>query len=43
MKRILLVDNGSLRPQATLNLRRLAGALAQATRGRWAASRPCTP
>ncbi len=31
MKRILLVDNGSLRPQATLNLRRLAGALAQAT------------
>ncbi|MDY7114873.1 CbiX/SirB N-terminal domain-containing protein [Halomonas sp. SSL-5] len=31
MKRILLVDNGSLRPQATLNLRRLARALAQAT------------
>ncbi|MGM0913327.1 MAG: sirohydrochlorin chelatase [Pseudomonadota bacterium] len=31
MQRILLVDNGSLRPQATLNLRRLAGALAQAT------------
>ncbi|MEQ5803060.1 CbiX/SirB N-terminal domain-containing protein [Halomonas sp. H10-9-1] len=30
MKRILLVDNGSLRPQATLNLRRLAGALTEA-------------
>jgi len=31
MRKILLVDNGSLRPQATLNLRRLAGALSQAT------------
>lgn len=31
MQRILLVDNGSLRPQAVLNLRRLADALAQAT------------
>ncbi|WP_299233530.1 CbiX/SirB N-terminal domain-containing protein [uncultured Halomonas sp.] len=31
MPRILLVDNGSLRPQATLNLRRLASALARAT------------
>lgn len=31
MQRILLVDNGSLRPQAVLNLRRLAGALTQAT------------
>lgn len=31
MRKILLVDNGSLRPQATLNLRRLAHALGQAT------------
>ncbi|MBF7054957.1 cobalamin biosynthesis protein CbiX [Halomonas sp. KAO] len=31
MQRILLVDNGSLRPQAVLNLRRLASALAAAT------------
>ncbi|WP_322528798.1 cobalamin biosynthesis protein CbiX [Salinicola sp. LHM] len=31
MRKILLVDNGSLRPQATLNLRRLADALSQAT------------
>ncbi|WP_416138017.1 sirohydrochlorin chelatase [Halomonas sp. HK25] len=31
MKRILLVDNGSLRAQATLNLRRLAGELARMT------------
>ncbi|MCE9683906.1 sirohydrochlorin chelatase [Halomonas alkalisoli] len=31
MRKILLVDNGSLRPQATLNLRRLAHALSQAT------------
>ena len=31
MRKILLVDNGSLRPQATLNLRRLAQALSQAT------------
>ncbi|SFU78311.1 sirohydrochlorin chelatase [Halomonas korlensis] len=31
MRRIVLVDNGSLRPQATLNLRRLAHALGQAT------------
>ncbi|WP_136068673.1 sirohydrochlorin chelatase [Modicisalibacter radicis] len=31
MRKILLVDNGSLRPQATLNLRRLALALGQAT------------
>lgn len=31
MRKILLVDNGSLRPQATLNLRRLAAALSQAT------------
>ncbi|SDN58595.1 Sirohydrochlorin ferrochelatase [Halomonas shengliensis] len=31
MPRILLVDNGSLRPQATLNLRRLAAALARRT------------
>lgn len=31
MQRILLVDNGSLRPQAVLNLRHLADALAQAT------------
>lgn len=31
MPRILLVDNGSLRPQATLNLRRLASALARVT------------
>ncbi|WP_110692453.1 sirohydrochlorin chelatase [Salinicola halophyticus] len=31
MRKILLVDNGSLRPQATLNLRRLAEALSQAT------------
>ncbi|HSP59307.1 MAG TPA: cobalamin biosynthesis protein CbiX, partial [Halomonas sp.] len=31
MRKILLVDNGSLRPQATLNLRRLALALSQAT------------
>ncbi|RDB43587.1 cobalamin biosynthesis protein CbiX [Halomonas sp. DQ26W] len=31
MQKILLVDNGSLRPQATLNLRRLAHALGQAT------------
>lgn len=30
MQRILLVDNGSLRPQAVLNLRRLAGTLAEA-------------
>lgn len=31
MRKILLVDNGSLRPQATLNLRRIADALSQAT------------
>ncbi len=31
MRKILLVDNGSLRAQATLNLRRLAHALGQAT------------
>ncbi|MGM8850774.1 sirohydrochlorin chelatase [Salinicola halophyticus] len=31
MRKILLVDNGSLRPQATLNLRRLSDALRQAT------------
>ncbi|SEL49693.1 sirohydrochlorin chelatase [Halomonas daqiaonensis] len=31
MRKILLVDNGSLRAQATLNLRRLAQALGQAT------------
>jgi len=31
MRKILLVDNGSLRPQATLNLRRLAQALSQTT------------
>ncbi|WP_163558207.1 CbiX/SirB N-terminal domain-containing protein [Halomonas sp. NO4] len=31
MRKIVLVDNGSLRPQATLNLRRLAHALSQAT------------
>ena len=31
MRKILLVDNGSLRPQATLNLRRLADALTQDT------------
>jgi sirohydrochlorin ferrochelatase len=31
MRKILLVDNGSLRPQATLSLRRLANALSQAT------------
>lgn len=31
MPRILLVDNGSLRPQATLNLRRLAAALSRRT------------
>lgn len=31
MRKILLVDNGSLRPQATLNLRRLALALSRAT------------
>ncbi|MGQ7243166.1 sirohydrochlorin chelatase [Salinicola sp. V024] len=31
MRKILLVDNGSLRPAATLNLRRLADALSQAT------------
>ena len=31
MRKILLVDNGSLRPQATLNLRRLADALSQDT------------
>ncbi|MBE0489145.1 MAG: cobalamin biosynthesis protein CbiX [Halomonas sp.] len=31
MRKILLVDNGSLRAQATLNLRRLARALGQAT------------
>ena len=31
MRKILLVDNGSLRAQATLNLRRLAHALSQAT------------
>lgn len=31
MRKILLVDNGSLRPQATLNLRRLAHCLSQAT------------
>lgn len=30
MRKILLVDNGSLRPAATLNLRRLADALSQA-------------
>lgn len=30
-RRIVLVDNGSLRPQATFNLRRLAHALSQAT------------
>ncbi|WP_353057295.1 hypothetical protein [Salinicola sp. JS01] len=29
MRKILLVDNGSLRPAATLNLRRLAAALSQ--------------
>ncbi|MBD3896505.1 cobalamin biosynthesis protein CbiX [Halomonas sp. ML-15] len=31
MRKILLVDNGSLRPQATLNLRRLADALSQSS------------
>ena len=31
MRKILLVDNGSLRPQTTLNLRRLAQALSRAT------------
>ncbi|MDW7748190.1 sirohydrochlorin chelatase [Halomonas sp.] len=31
MRKILLVDNGSLRPQATLNLRRLARALSRTT------------
>ena len=31
MRKILLVDNGSLRPAATLNLRRLADALSQDT------------
>lgn len=31
MRKILLVDNGSLRPQATLNLRRLADELSQAS------------
>ncbi|WP_110667317.1 sirohydrochlorin chelatase [Salinicola halophilus] len=31
MRKILLVDNGSLRPAATLNLRRLAEALSQAS------------
>ncbi|MDZ7851297.1 MAG: cobalamin biosynthesis protein CbiX [Halomonas sp.] len=31
MRKILLVDNGSLRPQATLNLRRLAQSLSQIT------------
>ncbi|SDL20652.1 Sirohydrochlorin ferrochelatase [Franzmannia pantelleriensis] len=31
MRKILLVDNGSRRPQATLNLRRLAEALSQAS------------
>ncbi|WP_043529692.1 sirohydrochlorin chelatase [Litchfieldella xinjiangensis] len=31
MRKIVLVDNGSLRPQATLNLRRLARALGQIT------------
>ncbi|MBS9403577.1 cobalamin biosynthesis protein CbiX [Halomonas sp. TRM85114] len=31
MRKIVLVDNGSLRPQATLNLRRLAHSLSQAT------------
>jgi sirohydrochlorin ferrochelatase len=31
MRKIVLVDNGSLRPQATLNLRRLAHALSQVT------------
>lgn len=31
MRKIVLVDNGSLRPQATLNLRRLADALSRAT------------
>ncbi|SFH27526.1 Sirohydrochlorin ferrochelatase [Modicisalibacter xianhensis] len=31
MRKIVLIDNGSLRPQATLNLRRLAHALSLAT------------
>ena len=31
LRKIVLIDNGSLRPQATLNLRRLAHALSQAT------------
>lgn len=31
MRKILLVDNGSLRPQAALNLRRLAEALSRTT------------